>query len=75
MIYSVCGARDRTRTTKAVEADSAQAAAVEYVASDGRYDPLVTVLVCDPSGEFTRWLVEDISDPSFAATQMPLGGG
>jgi hypothetical protein len=45
------------------------------VASDGRYDSLVTVLVCDPIGEYTRWLVEDISDPSFAATQMPLGGG
>ena len=75
MIFSVCGASDRTRTTKNVEADSARDAAVEYVASDPRYDPLVTVLVCDPTGEFTRWLVEDVSDPSFAATQMPLGGG
>jgi hypothetical protein len=75
MIYSVCGARDRTRTTKTVEADSAQAAAVEYVAGNPRYDPSVLVLVCDPIGEYTRWLVEDISDPKFAATQMPLGGG
>jgi hypothetical protein len=75
MIYSVSGARDMTRKTKIVEANSAKAAAVKYVASDPRYDPLVTVLVCDPVGEFTRWLVEDISDPEFAATQMPLGGG
>ena len=75
MIFSVCGATTRTRTTREIEADSAQAAAVEYVASDTRYDPLVSVLVCDPTGEFTRWLVEDTSDPSFAATQMPLGGG
>ena len=74
MIFSVCGATNRTRTTREIEADSAQAAAVEYVASDALYDPLVTVLVCDPNGEFTRWIVEDTSDPKFAATKMPLGG-
>jgi len=50
MIFSVCGATDKTRLTKEVEADDPQQAAEKYVASDPRYDHCVTVLVSDPFG-------------------------
>lgn len=75
MIFSVCGATDRTRVMKLIEADSPQEAAEKYVASDPKYDDWLTVLVSDPSGEFSRWLVEDTSEPKFVARPLPLGGG
>ena len=75
MIFSVCGASDRTRVMKLIEANSPQEAAEQYVADDPRYDASVAVLVSDPAGEISRWLVQDVSEPVFAATPLPLGGG
>ena len=75
MIFSVCGATDRTRVMKLIEANSPQEAAEQYVADDPRYDASVEVLVSDSTGEISRWLVEDVSDPVFAAKHLPLGGG